>query len=158
MSNIFMGINFMYKFYHYFGLIFLGLILYSPSQMLVADDFFTPEHKIVFQINSSDIRTQSMVLSNIINLHKFYGMDNLAIEVVAFGPGFSMYLQESPLAARISSLAMQNVVFSLCTHTLETVEHEMQAVPDLVEGINMVPFGAVRLVELQSQGYIYLRP
>ena len=44
-----------------------------------SDDDFDSEHRLIIQINTDDPRTQDIALSNIVNLQKHYGIDNIEI-------------------------------------------------------------------------------
>mgnify|MGYP001549710798 FL=1 len=47
-------------------------------------------HKIVIQVSTDDPLTQKIALNNAVNLQKHYGVDNVAIEIVAYGPGLGL--------------------------------------------------------------------
>ncbi|MCV6638613.1 hypothetical protein [Candidatus Albibeggiatoa sp. nov. NOAA] len=122
------------------------------------DDFFEPEHKVVIQVSTNDPQTHNIVLNNAVNLQKAFGVDNVVIEVVAYGPGLSIFTPKSPASKRVPSLAMQNIHFSLCGNTLEKVTKKQGKAPKIVDGVGIVQSGAMRIVELQEQSYSYLRP
>ena len=115
-------------------------------------------HKVVIQVSSSDAKTQGLVLNNVVNLQKLYGIDNIKIEVVAFGPGLSILTKKSKQSERVESLAMQEVTFSACMNTMNAIKAKTGKLPILSEGVGTVKAGAARIVELQEQGYAYLRP
>jgi len=123
-----------------------------------ADDFFDPEHKVVLQVSTNDLKTHQIALNNAVNLQKAYGMDNVAIELVAYGPGLHILVEQSLVSARVSSLALQNITFSACGNTIEKWTKKHGKAPVLAEGVGIVPSGAVRIVELQEQSYAYIRP
>jgi len=52
-------------------------------------------HKLVIQVSTDDLRTWKMELNNAVNLQKLYGIDNVEIEVVAYGPGFGLVTTKS---------------------------------------------------------------
>ena len=115
-------------------------------------------HKLVIQVSTDDPRTQKIALNNAVNLQKHYGMDNIQIEIVAYGPGLGMLTQNSPEASRISSLALQDITFSACGNTMKKVAEKKGKMPKLAEGVGQVPAGVARILELQEQGYAYIRP
>lgn len=115
-------------------------------------------HRLVIQMNKDDPQLQDHVLSNIVNLQKFYGLDNIEIELVAYGHGIWFLTDKSKYADRIESLMMQNVVFTACGNTLDTVERTDGKRPTLLDGVNTVQAGIARLIELQEEGYSYLSP
>ena len=53
---------------------------------------------------------------------------------------------------------MQNITFSACENTMKKIEKKKGKKPQLVEGVGTVNAGVARIMELQEQGYSYLRP
>lgn len=115
-------------------------------------------HKVVIQVSTNDPLTQKIALNNAVNLQKHYGMDNVDIEIVAYGPGLGIMTKKSKEAGRVKSLSMQNMTFSACGNTMAKVEKKTGKKPVLTEGVGKVPSGVVRILELQEEGYAYLRP
>ena len=121
----------------------------------LADD---PEHKIVIQVSTDDQRTQKIAMNNAVNLQKHYGIDNVAVEIVAYGPGLGMLTKKSKSADRVESLAMSDITFSACGNTMAKVAEKSGKMPVLLEGVQQVAAGVVRIMELQEEGYAYVRP
>lgn len=119
---------------------------------------FEPEHKLVIQVSTDDPRTQKIALNNAVNLQKLYGPDNVAIEVVAYGPGLGLLTKKSGQAERVESLAMQDITFSACGNTMNKVAKKTGKMPVLLEGVTQVTAGVAQIMELQEQGYSYVRP
>jgi intracellular sulfur oxidation DsrE/DsrF family protein len=115
-------------------------------------------HKVVIQVSTNDAKTQTIALNNAANLQKAFGMDNVKVEVVAYGPGLSLLTAKSPMAERVSSLAIQDIRFSACHNTMEKVKRKTGHLPKLAAGVKVVPAGVQRIVELEEQGYSYVRP
>lgn len=115
-------------------------------------------HRLVIQVNKKDDELQDHVLSNIVNLQKYYGLDNIEIEVVAYGPGIWLLTDKSRFTDRIESLMMQNVIFTACGNTLDTIERTDGKRPTLLDGVETTQAGISRLMELQEKGYSYLSP
>ena len=115
-------------------------------------------HKLVIQVSTDDPRTQKIALNNAVNLQKIYGLDNVVIEVVAYGPDLGLMTKKSKHAARVTSLAQQNIVFSACSNTMKKVKKKTGKLPVLLEGVQSVNAGVDRIMTLQEQGYAYLRP
>ena len=116
------------------------------------------QHKLVIQVSTDDVRTQNMALNNAVNMQKALGMDNIDIEIVAYGPGLSIMTLNSPVSKRIPSLAMQDIIFSACGNTMAKMEEKSGNKIQLVEGVRVVQAGVLRIMELQEQGYTYIRP
>jgi hypothetical protein len=93
-----------------------------------------------------------------VNLQKDYGMDNVEVEIVAYGPGLSMLIGGSKQSLRVQSLAKQDIVFSACGNTMKRIEQKDGKPVVLSQGVQVVPAGVSRIVELQQQGYSYIRP
>ncbi len=134
---------------------FLIFTIIIPSIVTFADNH--NEHKIVIQISSDDIRAQETALGNIVNIQKHYGMDNVEIELVAFGPGYRMLTPQSPLASRIASLAMQEITFTACLNTMISVKEKTGFMPKLIKGVTTTKAGIPRIMELQEEGYSYVK-
>ncbi len=115
-------------------------------------------HKIVIQVSTDDPRTQKIALNNAVNLQKALGQDNVMIEIVAYGPGLGMLTSTSDQGARITSLAMQDIKFSACGNTMKGVEKKSGKMPALLDGVTVTQAGVLRIMELQEQGYAYVRP
>ncbi len=115
------------------------------------------EHKLVIQVSTDDLRAQQTALTNIVNIQKYYGIDNIKIELIAFGPGYRMLTPQSTLASRIASLAMQEVTFTACMNTLISVKEKTGFMPKLIEGVTTTKAGVVRIIELQEHGYSYVK-
>lgn len=135
-------------------LVGVGLLLGAFSTAMAGE----AAHKIVIQVSTDDARTQKIALNNAVNVQKLYGMDNVAIEVVAYGPGLGILTTKSKEAKRVKSLAVQNIKFSACGNTMAKIEKKTGKKPMLTEGVGTVKAGVARIMSLQEQGYAYLRP
>ena len=116
------------------------------------------KNKLVIQVSTDDPRTQKIALNNAVNLQKLYGMDNIVIEIVAYGPGLGLLTKKSGQASRVESLALQDIHFSACGNTMKKVAKMSGKMPVLLEGVDQVTAGVARIMELQQQGYAYIRP
>jgi len=115
-------------------------------------------HKIVIQVSTDDPRTQKIALNNAANLQKQYGIDNVQIEIVAYGPGLGLLTKKSANADRVEGLALSDITFSACGNTMAKVTRKTGKTPVLLEGVQQVTAGVARIMELQEQGYAYVRP
>ena len=133
----------------------LMLLLLAGTQAAIAADEI---HKLVIQVSTDDVRTQNIAMNNAVNLQKALGQDNIIIEIVAYGPGLTMLTPKSPASKRVPDLAMQDIIFSACGNTKAKIEEKSGKEVKLVEGVRIVPAGVLRIMELQEQGYAYVRP
>ncbi len=115
-------------------------------------------HKLVIQVSSGDPLIHKIALNNAVNMQKAVGIDEIDIEIVAYGPGLSIMTPKSPESSRIPDLAMQDITFSACGNTMKKMAKKSGKDPTLVEGVRVVQAGVLRIMELQEQGYAYVRP
>ena len=116
------------------------------------------KHQLVIQVSTDDLRTQKIAMNNAVNLQKLYGIDNVTIEIVAYGPGLGMLTKKSKYSSRVQSLAMQDIKFSACMNTMNKIKAKTGHLPKLTDGVDTVTAGVSRIMELQEQGYSYIRP
>lgn len=136
-------------------LVLFALVAFTQTAA-VAADFAT--HKVVIQVSTSDPKTQTIALNNAVNLQKLYGMDKVKVEIVAYGPGLGLLTAKNKNTKRVKSLAAQDITFSACGNTMKKVAKKTGKKPKLTKGVRVVPAGVARIVELQKEGYAYIRP
>lgn len=123
----------------------------------------TKVHHIAIQVSVNDPGVMNLALNNAVNVAQDYSAkgEEVEIEIVAYGPGLHMVREDtSPVKARIKSISesMPNVAFAACGNTRTAMEKaEGKEVP-LVSRAKVVKAGVVRLMELQEQGWSYVRP
>lgn len=116
-------------------------------------------HRVVIQVSTDDPRTQIIALNNAINLQKVYGPGKVQVEIVAYGPGLTLLTRNSRQAKRIADLVMYDEFkFSACGNTIKKIKIRKGREPKLIEGVSVVDAGVKRIIELQGQGYAYVRP
>ncbi len=116
-------------------------------------------HRVVIQVSTDDPRAQTIALNNAINIQRKYGAGNVKIEIVAYGPGINLILPTGQQARRVRELARHSeFIFSADKHTLDKIRRRTGRIPRLIEGVGIVPMGVARVVELEEQGYSYIRP
>lgn len=120
-------------------------------------------HHLVIQVTENDPAVMRLALSNAVNVTQHYSElgEEVEVEFVAYGPGLHMLRDDtSPVKARLKSMAesLTSVVFTACGNTMTTMEKDEGKPIPLVAGTNIVKAGVVRIMELQKQGWTYLRP
>ncbi len=126
---------------------------------VLASNSFAADRKMAIQINSSDPLTQKMALLNARNLKAVIGKDNIDVELVVYGPGLSLITTDKLNSSRVEDLIKRyGLKVSVCEGTLKRYAKVHGSEPDIIEGISRVSTGAIRLLELQEQGYSYIRP
>lgn len=120
-------------------------------------------HKVAVHVDDNDPKRMNMALNNIKNLHAYYESvgEQVQIELVAYGPGLHMLRADtSPVADRISMIALEieGLKFSACGNTHSNMSKKAGAEVKLLDEASLVPSGVVQLIQLQEQGYAYVRP
>ena len=117
-----------------------------------------PAHKVVIQVSNNDPITQDLAMNNAANLLEHYGEGNVSIEMVAYGPGLGLFTDKSTQARKVRILLKHKVTLSACSNTIAAIKKRTGKEPALMDGVGTVPAGVARVVELQEQGYSYIRP
>ena len=120
-------------------------------------------HYLAVHVDQNDPKVMNIALNNVANVTKYYESrgEKVVIELVAYGPGLNMFVDgKSPVQDRISTMALEydNLKFSACGNTLKKFEAKAGHKVPIVSEAEVVPSGVVRLMELQEQGYAYVRP
>ncbi|HSM40963.1 MAG TPA: DsrE family protein [Afifellaceae bacterium] len=120
-------------------------------------------HKIAVHVNQNDPAVMNIALNNIENVKSYYEEkgDKVIVELVAYGPGLNMFVVgKSPVAERIETmaLAIEGLTFSACGNTHRKMSEKAGKDVPLLSEAGVVPSGVVRLVELQEEGYSYVKP
>ncbi len=127
--------------------------------LILASNSFAADRKMAIQINSSDPLTQKMALLNARNLKAVIGKDNIDVELVVYGPGLSLIKTDKLNSTRVEDLIKKyGLKVSVCEGTLKRYKKVHGENPDIIDGVSRVSTGAIRLLELQEQGYSYMRP
>ena len=120
-------------------------------------------HKLAIQVSDNSKQKMNIALNNATNVIKHYGIGNVEVEIVAYGPGLDLFIadpQNDHFAKRLASLhAFGNVKYGVCQNTMAKRKIKKE---NLVQAAfvteSIVPSGVVRLMELQDDGYNYIRP
>src|SRR5260370_13485124 len=120
-------------------------------------------HRLVLQVNSDDPATMNLALNNATKLEQYSkeAGEKVEIEIVTFGAGLHMLRDDtSPVKARIKAISEKSpsISFDACGNTQEKMgKAESRKIP-LVAQATVVKSGVVRVMELQEQGWTYVRP
>jgi uncharacterized protein len=119
-------------------------------------------HRLVLPINTDDPTTMRALISTSLNLPKYYQERNEAftIEVVAYNAGVHMLRADtSPVKdmLRILRTVNANIRFVVCDATKLGMERQEGRPVTLIDGVEIVPSGPGRIIELQEAGWSYIR-
>ena len=122
-------------------------------------------HRVAIQVDQNDPQVMNLALNNATNVIEYYRGKNedVDIDVVTYGPGLHMLRADtSPVQDRIKRLKDMvfpgKIQFSACNNTKQGMEKAEGHAISLVPDATIVPSGVVHLMELQEQGWSYVRP
>ena len=137
-------------------------ILAFTSAGFAAD---TKPHRVAIQVNQNDPQVMNLALNNATNVIEYYRAKNedVEVDIVTYGPGLHMLRADtSPVQDRLKRLKElafpSKVQFSACNNTKQGMEKTEGRAISVVPDATIVPSGVVRLMELQEQGWSYVRP
>ena len=120
-------------------------------------------HRLILQVNTNDPVAMNLALNNASNVEQHYKSigEKVQIEIVTFGAGLNMLRDDtSPVKERIKSLAesSRSISFAACDNTRGNMSRAEQKEIPLISQAKIVSSGVVRVMELQEQGWSYVRP
>jgi uncharacterized protein len=140
-----------------------AVMLAVPMSPILAAESAGGGHRLVLQVDTNDTLAMNLALNNATAAKEYYSSrhEPVAIEIVAYGPGLHMLRADtSPIRTRLAAFhkSMPDVQLSACNNTLQGMETAEGKKIDLMPEATVVPSGVVRLMELQEQGWSYVRP
>jgi uncharacterized protein len=124
-------------------------------------------HRVAIQVDQDDPAVMNLALNNAENVIEYYRGkgEDVEVEIVAYGPGLHMLRADtSPVKDRVTQIADDKasfparIVFSACDNTKQKMEKREGHPITIVPQATIVPSGVVRLMQLQEQGWSYVRP
>lgn len=121
------------------------------------------ERKIVMHVNFNDAERYGFVLNNVENICDYYRdrASRLDLRVVCHGPGLHLLRADtSPVRERLLDICRRYDELGLyaCGNTIERMARAEGATPELIDPAIPVDAGLPEIVELQMQGFSYLKP
>ncbi|POF33658.1 DsrE family protein [Roseibium marinum] len=143
----------------------IKIALAVPAVLMLASAAIAEDgmHKLALQITDNNPQKMNTVLNVAANVSRHYSDlgEEVDIRVVAFNAGLHMLRSDtSPVAKRMKSFAqsMPNVTFEACNNTRQAMARNEGKDIELMESVEVVPAGAISLMELDAGGYTILRP
>jgi len=110
-------------------------------------------HKVVVQLSTSDPQQWNFLMNNLKFLKAAWG-EQVAIEVVAYGPGVDMLMTSSTQKEKVAEFKKQGISFVVCENTMKV---RSIAKEDIIQEAGYVPSGVGELVLKQEQGWAYFK-
>ncbi|AFZ70133.1 hypothetical protein Calag_0357 [Caldisphaera lagunensis DSM 15908] len=116
------------------------------------------EVKAVFHINEDSQETLKNLFSSIYNLIDSLKGSEIKVEVIITDRGIINFMKgnmDKYTYETINELLGSGVKFNVCNISLRSL-----GIPynDLVEGLNLVESGIVKIIDLVNSGYVYIKP
>ena len=120
-------------------------------------------HRVAIQVDQNDPQVMNLALNNATNVIEYYRAKNedVDVDIVTYGPGLHMLRADtSPVKERIAPMSLENpnLAFIACGNTQANQSKAEGKPVTLISEAKVMPSGVVRLMELQKQGYAYIRP
>jgi uncharacterized protein len=121
------------------------------------------QHHLILQVNTNDPVAMNLALNNATNVAEYYEKlgEPVKIEVVAFGPGLHMLRDDtSPVKGRIETMALSTpeVSFKACGNTQQNMRKAENKDVPIIPQAQVVNSGVVHIMELEEQGWTYVKP
>jgi intracellular sulfur oxidation DsrE/DsrF family protein len=113
--------------------------------------------KAVFHLDWEKEENLVMALNNMANLFRAVPAEEASIRLLANGAAVKLFLKDRALqhGRTMEGLSKQGVRFMVCSNSLK--KFNMQQT-ELVAFCDIVPAGIVELIQLQNEGYAYIKP
>lgn len=113
-------------------------------------------HKVDFLVSDGEAAKWNLALISARNVQRDQGRDNVAIEIVAHGPGIGALKVDSVVGAHIAEALIGGLSAVACESTMKkqkiSRDHMLPKIGYLVKA------GAVQLMTRQKEGFAYVRP
>jgi len=121
------------------------------------------QRNIVMHVNFAGDERLNFVLNNVENICDYYRDQGIevAIRIVCHGPGLHLLrVDTSPVKERLLQMIESLDALSLyaCANTLERMTKAEGKRPEIIDQVVLVPAGLPEIIELQRQGWTYVKP
>jgi intracellular sulfur oxidation DsrE/DsrF family protein len=151
----------MYGLFRHFAVAAFGLMALATASVAAEPK----PHRVAIQVDQNDPQVMNLALNNATNVIEYYRGKNedVEVDIVTYGPGLHMLRADtSPVQDRIKRLKdlafPGKIQFSACNNTKQGMEKAEGHAISVLSDATIVPSGVVRLMELQEQGWSYVRP
>jgi intracellular sulfur oxidation DsrE/DsrF family protein len=135
----------------------VSLLSVSVAGLSGAAETSQGPHRVVMHLNSGDEKVQRGALNNIRNLYQEVGREYLRVELVVHGAGLTLLTKkDSTLAPELAQLkTAYEAEFTACSNTMKA---QGLTRVDLLDQVGRTVPAMVRLMELQEEGWAYIKP
>lgn len=137
------------------GLSSVPLTSFGAPGKKVAQPVKAAKNKVVIQVSDADPKKWALALNNAANVQEDLGKENVAIEIVAYGPGLGMLKLESEAGEGVKSALDEGVKVVACENTMRK---QKLSKADMLPNLGYAKAGVVEIMAKQAEGYAYIRP
>lgn len=139
----------------------IGTLVQADAAHLAIRKETARKHRIVYQLSDAGLDRAKFVLGNMRNhVAGVGGWQNIeAMELVVFGPALKSFAKDGfdpALKQSLEALQGQGMTFGACGNTMKNFSITAEQLP--ANSLILPQGGVVRLMELQENEYIYIRP
>ena len=134
-------------------------LLSTLQHSALATEQYSPQ-KVVYHMNYHQQDRISATFANITNHIEALGEENIDIKVMVHGKAIEYLMsavEDEAKQIALDSLRLSGVQFLVCGNTLNGYKITLNDIYE-VEEEDLVQAGLPGIVDLQQQGYIYVRP
>lgn len=115
------------------------------------------KYKVIFHVDWEKEERLIMALNNLKNLLKVVPSEDMSACLLANGAAAKLFQRDRAFqyAPDIQSLSRKGVRFLVCRNSLNNFGIPQE---DLVEPCETIEAGIVALIQLQAEGYAYIKP
>ncbi len=110
------------------------------------------KYRAIFHLHREE--KGEIAISNMVNLIKDLGEENVSVELLMNGTGVKIMLEDEEYVRKIDYLKNKGVKFNVCSNSLEGLDISEE---DLLEGFEKVDSGVGELVRKQENGWSYVK-
>ncbi len=114
-------------------------------------------YKAVFHVDQNEEPILNLALNNVVNLLKAIPGEEHDLVILFNGPAAKLVTHNSigVLLERVRDLKIKGVRFQVCKNAMERFEIPKEQV---IEECEIIPAGIVALIDLQNDGFSYIKP
>ncbi|MBL8490573.1 MAG: DsrE family protein [Rhodocyclaceae bacterium] len=113
-----------------------------------------PADRVLLQVSDEDPKKWNLTLNNARNIQADL-KGQVAIEIVAYGPGIGMLKADALVANRVIDAMAAGIQVVACENTMT---NQKITKDDMLGGIGYVQAGVVEIMRKQQAGWAYIRP
>jgi intracellular sulfur oxidation DsrE/DsrF family protein len=137
------------------GIVLAAAMTIGGTSTALAQPNPAAKNRVVFQVSDGDPKKWNLALNNAKNVQTDLGDENVAIEIVVYGPAIGMLQKNSEVGKRIAEALDKNIAVVACENTMKG---QKLTYDDMLPKIGYVPAGVVEIMQKQQQGWAYVRP